>query len=72
MNGQEITNELEKRKGTRPSPGTIYPALKMLKEERFISEKKSGKTISYSLTTEGKKSLKVAKNKFSKLFNDVL
>ena len=29
MHGQEIANELERRKGIRPSPGTIYPALKV-------------------------------------------
>jgi len=31
MNGSEIARELEKRRGTKPSPGTIYPALKELK-----------------------------------------
>ncbi len=31
MNGAKIAKELEKRKGTKPSPGTIYPALKELK-----------------------------------------
>ena len=36
MHGQEIAAELEKRKGERPSPGTIYPALKGLKESGFI------------------------------------
>ena len=28
MNGAEITREFEKRRGTKPSPGTIYPSLK--------------------------------------------
>jgi len=28
MNGAGIAVELEKRKGSKPSPGTIYPALK--------------------------------------------
>ena len=31
MNGAQITREFEKRRGTKPSPGTIYPALKELK-----------------------------------------
>ncbi len=72
MNGREISDEIEKRKSSRPSPGTIYPALKMLKEEKFITEKKEGKTISYTLTRGGKNSLKIARSKFVKLFNDVL
>ncbi len=68
MHGKEIADELEKRKGERPSPGTIYPALKMLKENGWIEEKKKGKTISYSLTEEGKHALKVSKIKFARTF----
>ena len=71
MNGQEIANELEKRKGDKPSPGTIYPALKNLKDENLIEEKKEGKTISYTLTEEGRESLKIAKKKFCRIFVDV-
>src|SRR3989344_5379430 len=66
MHGQQIADELEKRKGCRPSPGTIYPALKMLKKE-----KKSGKTITYSLTPLGKKGLSEAKKRFCRTFTGV-
>jgi DNA-binding PadR family transcriptional regulator len=34
---QEIADEIAKRKGEKPSPGTIYPALKNLREMGFIS-----------------------------------
>ena len=68
MNGAEITKELEKRKGTRPSPGTIYPALKELKEKGLIVSDK-GKT--YSLTTKGKEELKSACNFFCRIFYDM-
>lgn len=71
MHGQEIAIELEKRRGEKPSPGTIYPALKNLKKEKLISEKKEGKTIIYSLTSEGKSVLKRAKDRFCKTFSDV-
>ena len=40
MNGQELAEELEKRKGEKPSPGTIYPALKNLREAGLIKENK--------------------------------
>ncbi|MEE9459013.1 MAG: PadR family transcriptional regulator, partial [Candidatus Bathyarchaeia archaeon] len=33
MSGAEIALELEKRKGSKPSPGTIYPVLKDLKDK---------------------------------------
>ena len=71
MHGQEIADELEKRKGERPSPGTIYPALKGLKEDGFISEEKKGKTIVYTLTPEGRKALKISKHIFCRTFTDV-
>ncbi len=69
MHGQEIANEISNRKGDKPSPGTIYPALKGLREMGFISEeKKEGKTIVYSLTEKGENALKMAKRKFIKTF----
>lgn len=71
MHGQEIADELEKRKGIRPSPGTVYPALKSLKEAGLIKERKVGKIITYSLTSEGKKGLKIAKEHFVKTFMGV-
>lgn len=71
MHGQEIASELEKRKGCKPSPGTIYPALKQLKENNLIKEKKEGKTITYSITPEGKKELDSAKIQFCRTFSDV-
>ncbi|MEK6914915.1 MAG: PadR family transcriptional regulator [Nanoarchaeota archaeon] len=71
MHGQEIALEIEKRKGCKPSPGTIYPALKQLKENKFIKENKKGKIISYSLTNEGKKEFDKAKMQFCKTFSDI-
>ncbi len=71
MHGQELADEIGKRKGSKPSPGTIYPALKALKEDGLIKEEKSGKTITYSLTEEGKKGLKVAKQQFVRTFTGI-
>ena len=71
MCGQEISQEIERRKGERPSPGTIYPALKALKESGLIKERKSGKTITYSLTMEGENVLKEAKRRFYRTFMGV-
>ena len=73
MHGQELADEIAKRKGEKPSPGTIYPALKNLREMGFISaEEKEGKTIVYSLTQRGKDALKIAKRRFVKTFLGVL
>ena len=73
MHGQEIAEEIAKRKGEKPSPGTIYPALKTLREMGFIIEdRKEGKTIVYSLTAKGKSALVVAKRRFVRTFLGVL
>ncbi len=72
MHGQEISDELEKRKGSRPSPGTIYPALKNLKENGLIKEQKKGKTIVYCLTKEGEKGLKASKERFCRTFIGIM
>ena len=71
MSGNELADELEKRKGERPSPGTIYPALKQLRENELIIEKKKGKLIRYSLTDKGIIGLKQAKIQFCRTFRDI-
>jgi predicted transcriptional regulator len=68
MTGAEITLELEKRKGTRPSPGTIYPVLKDLKDKGFLSIDKNKR---YSLTKSGKKVLEESINTFFQTFSDI-
>ena len=72
MTGQELALELEKRKGCKPSPGTIYPALKQLRESGLIKEHKKGKKITYTLTESGKNGLKKAKKQFCRTFGGLL
>ena len=72
MSGQEIREDLKKRKGTNPSPGTIYPVLKFLRKNGFIEEiKSSGKTKKYRLTKRGKKELEFATARFCHIFYDM-
>ena len=52
MTGAEIASELQKRKGKKPSPGTIYPVLKHMKEENLVS---IDENKSYTLTKKVKK-----------------
>lgn len=73
MHGQELAGEIANRKGEKKlSPGTIYPALKGLREAGFIIEERDGKTIVYSLTERGENALKMAKRKFIKTFFGIL
>src|SRR3989344_8395992 len=72
MSGEDIRQELEKRKGTKPSPGTIYPVLKSLSESGWIAEMEDGgKEKKYHLTEEGKKELRDATKRFMALFCDM-
>ncbi len=71
MHGEDLAKELEKRRGEKPTAGTIYPALKELKNKRLIKGEKKGKTIVYSLTPQGKESVKYAREYFLRCFSDV-
>jgi DNA-binding PadR family transcriptional regulator len=73
MSGSDIAAEIEKRKGARPSPGTIYPVLKTLGKFGLIEEiKDSGKEKKYRITAEGKKELDIATKKFMAIFFDMI
>jgi PadR family transcriptional regulator PadR len=69
MHGQEIADEIGRRKGEKPSPGTIYPAIKNLRELGFITiDEKEGKTIVYTLTEKGQNALRISKRRFIRTF----
>ncbi|MBN2603340.1 MAG: PadR family transcriptional regulator [Candidatus Thermoplasmatota archaeon] len=68
MTGAEITQELEKRRGHRPSPGTIYPVLKYLTEKELLKVDKDKK---YSLTKKGEEELMLSLNTFFDTFCDI-
>lgn len=72
MHGDEIAEELGKRRGEKPKAGTIYPALKDLKKKNLIKGEKNGKMIVYSLTPDGFKTLKRSREYFIRCFADVL
>ena len=72
MSGEDIRQEIKKRKGSKPSPGTIYPVLKSLSKNRFIEEiKTTGKIKKYKLTKKGRKELNTATKKFCEIFYDM-
>ena len=58
MNGQEISEELRKRRGTKPTAGTIYPALKELRTKGVLEMEKKGRTTIYSLSEDGREDLR--------------
>lgn len=72
MSGEEIALELERRKGHKPSPGTIYPVLKSLKEKKLIKEIScDGKDKRYELTAAGKREVEDTTIRFVRMFCDM-
>ncbi|MGI0100816.1 MAG: PadR family transcriptional regulator [Candidatus Micrarchaeaceae archaeon] len=72
MHGDAIAKEIEKRRGDKPKAGTIYPALKELNARGQIKGRKVGRTIVYSITADGRYSLKCAMRYFIRSFGDML
>ncbi len=72
MHGDELAEEIGRRRGAKPKAGTIYPALKELKNNGLIEGKRSGKIIRYELTAGGKEEVKRAKAYFIRSFKDIL
>ena len=71
MHGEQLAEELGKKRGEKPKAGTIYPALKDLSKKGLIKGEKHGKTIVYSLTPEGKKAVATAREYFCKAFEEI-
>lgn len=67
--GTALAKNIGERKGTGMlTPGTIYPALKDLKQKKLISYRTSGRKKVYSLTEKGEEELDQLYKEFSQLF----
>jgi len=71
MYGQELAKEIGKRRGTKPNPGTIYPALNELKKRGLVKSKKEGRVTNYHVTEKGRKGITTACEYFCKAFGEI-
>lgn len=71
MNGQEISEELRKRRGTKPTAGTIYPALKELRTRGLVQMERRGRTTIYTLSKDGREGLEKACRYFCSAFGEI-
>ena len=71
MYGQEIAAEIGKRRGDKPNPGTIYPALKELATRGLIKGHAEGRNIVYSITEDGRTSFSKALDYFQRAFGEI-
>ena len=66
--GDELSDKIGKRKGSKLTPGTIYPTLKRLKRLNLVRMKQTGRKKNYFLTKSGKNELKITYRIFNDLF----
>lgn len=66
--GDDLAKKIGARRGAALTPGTIYPALKKLRNYKLIRYKKFGRKKVYELTDLGSKELKSLYVLFSKYF----
>ncbi|MGI0084353.1 MAG: PadR family transcriptional regulator [Nitrososphaerales archaeon] len=72
MYGQELAEEIGKRKGDKPNPGTIYPALKDLNKRGLVEVHREGRNTVYELTRLGRIGLSKSMDYFQKAFGEIL
>lgn len=68
MCGEDLAKRIGKRKGSTLTPGTIYPALKNLRNKRLVRYRRDGRKKYYELTETGQEELKLLYVLFSKYF----
>jgi PadR family transcriptional regulator, regulatory protein PadR len=71
MYGQELAAEIGKRRGDKPNPGTIYPALKDLASRGMIEAHLEGRNNVYELTDRGREGLSKSLLYFKKAFGEI-
>lgn len=69
--GDELAQIIGKKKGSKLTPGTIYPALKYLRRKKLIHHRKYGRKKLYDLTDHGKEEYKIAKKNITKIFKEI-
>ena len=71
MYGQQIAEEIGKRRGNKPNPGTIYPALKDLQKRKLIISRKEGIKTIYHITEKGRVGAVEACQYFCRAYGDI-
>ena len=69
--GDDLASIIGQKRGSKLTPGTIYPALKFLRKKKLVQQKRIGRKKLYVLTPEGEAECKVFKQQFKKMFKTV-
>ena len=69
--GDNLADIIGNKKYGKLTPGTIYPALKSLREKKLIKFKQKGRKKIYSLTKKGLDEYKILKIIFKRMFKEI-
>jgi DNA-binding PadR family transcriptional regulator len=72
MYGQELAIEIAKRRGDKPNPGTIYPALKDLRKRGLVQIRNEGRKTVYELTKQGQVGVTEATYYFTRVYGEIV
>ena len=70
--GDDLAEIIGRKKSSKLTPGTIYPALKNLRHNKLVAFKQEGRKKLYTLTLRGKREYARAKKLFKKTFISIL
>jgi len=70
--GDDLANMIGKRKLGKLTPGTIYPALKRLRENKLVKLRQMGRKKIYFLTKKGENEYRLAKKVIIKMLKGVI
>lgn len=72
ISGAELSRIIEKRTERKPSPGSLYPLLKNLKEKNLVKEDESGKENIYRLTEKSENTLEDFERKREEIIDRII
>lgn len=72
LSGVQVGERLGWRRGSAPSPGTLYPALASLEDDGLVRKRREGRETRYELTRRGREELECARLFLRIIFRDVL
>lgn len=72
LSGAQLTERLAWRRGSPPSPGTLYPALAALEKQGLVAKKRRGRDTFYALTKPGQHELDCARIVLRAVLQDVV
>ena len=69
--GDDLALIIGKRKGSKLTPGTIYPTLKRLREYNLVKSKQNGRKKYYYLNKKGLREYRISKRILLALFKEI-